>query len=120
MSVLLYGCTIKKLDKNALRSYEQILGAAPIKTPVVRPHTSHLINHLSKTNKTCWAWLEKQERTHSDVLLWTATHGYSGVGRQTKTYIHQPSVDTGGSLGDLANRDVRPKKVREIHAVNTL
>ena len=39
--------------KNARCCFEQIPGAKPNKTAGVQPLTSHLISHISKTNKTC-------------------------------------------------------------------
>ena len=41
----------------------------------------------------------------SDVLLLTTTHEHINVGRPTKTYIQQFSVDTGCSLEDLIGTD---------------
>ena len=41
-----------KLHKNATCCFEQILEATLDKTAVVRPTTSHLTNHPSKTNNT--------------------------------------------------------------------
>ena len=52
--------TSRKLDgngrKNAMSYTEQILEATPYKTTAVRPLTSHLKKHQSKTNK--------QKQTH--------------------------------------------------------
>ena len=45
--------------ENATYSLEQILNAEVPKRATVRPPTYHLTNHPSKTNKTCWAILEK-------------------------------------------------------------
>ena len=42
------------LTKNA--SINILKDTAFHKTATLQPLTSHLTNHLSKTNKTCWAW----------------------------------------------------------------
>ena len=69
MSVLLYGCTTwnltkcleKKLSGNYIRMLHVVLNKFwkqhSNKTGVVWPLTSHLANHQSKTNKTCWVLL---------------------------------------------------------------
>ncbi len=41
-----------KLPKAAVCCSEQILEAAPHKTTAIQPLTSHLTDHLNKTNKT--------------------------------------------------------------------
>ena len=70
VSVLLYGCTSwtqnahMELHKNATCCFEQILEAAPHKTPALRPVTSLLTNHTNKTSKIREAFLKKKERTH--------------------------------------------------------
>ena len=38
----------------------------------------------------------------SDVLLWNSSHGRTKVGRPTRTYIQQLSVNTGCNLEDLS------------------
>ena len=48
-----------ELHKDVACCFEQILEAAAYKTAVVRPLTSHLTNHPSKMNKTCFALLEE-------------------------------------------------------------
>ena len=48
-----------KLYQEAACYLEQILEAAPYKTAAVRPLTTYLTNHPSKTNKTWRALLEK-------------------------------------------------------------
>ena len=40
--------------------FQQILEAAPHKRAAIQTLSSHLTDHLSKMNKTCWALLEKQ------------------------------------------------------------
>ena len=70
----------KKLSgnhKDAVYYFEWVPEAASHKTAAVWPLTSHLTNHPSKTNRTCWALLEKQGRTHkwrSPVDSYTWTH----------------------------------------------
>ena len=64
VTVLLYVCTawtlMKHLEKkvDAVCCFEPIPEAAPHKTAVVWPLTSHHTNHPSKMNKTYWALLE--------------------------------------------------------------
>ena len=61
-------------EKSAARCLEQVLTAAFDKTAVLRPPTAHLKNHLSMTNKTCWALLGgSKDELISDVLIWTPT-----------------------------------------------
>ena len=64
VSVLLYGCPTLtlpkeqawwKLLKDAAFCFEQIQEATSCWAATLRPLISHLINHRSKTNKTCWA-----------------------------------------------------------------
>ena len=70
VSVLLDVCTPwtltkrleKKLDVNNKRmplAFEQIFEAELYKTAIVGLLASHLRNHPIKTNKSCWALLEK-------------------------------------------------------------
>ena len=87
-----------ELQKNAICYFEQILQTTLYKTVAVPPLSSHLTNHPSKTNKTCWRSKVKLIR---DVLLWTLTHGWASVNRPAKTYLHHLCVDTGCSLEDL-------------------
>ena len=43
----------RELPKKTVGCFQQILGAEPDKTTAVRPLTSHLTNHPSKTSKAC-------------------------------------------------------------------
>ena len=64
-----------ELHKNAMSEIEQILEAIPHET-AVRPHTSHLKDHPSKTKKTYETLLEKQgwiHKWHSSMDLYTWT-----------------------------------------------
>ena len=55
-------------DQNdALCCFEEILEAAPNKTPVVQPFNSHLPNHSRKASKTCWSLQEKEGKTHKKL-----------------------------------------------------
>ena len=52
VSILLYGCTTwtltrRQLHKNAASNIEQVLEAAPHKSPIIRPPTSHHKNYPS-------------------------------------------------------------------------
>ena len=88
VSALLYGCTSltltkcmeKKLDVNYTKMLRAFLNKSgkqpPHKTAVVRTLTSHLANHPSETNKTCWVllvklgWIQKR-RSSVDYYIWT-------------------------------------------------
>ena len=88
VSILLYGCNIRKLAKRILKKarwdiyknaacyLDQILEVLPFKITTVRSPASHLTNHSIKTNKTWEIFLEKQARTHKqssfiDSCTWT-------------------------------------------------
>ena len=58
-----------ELHKNAACCLEQILETALHKTAAVLPSASHLINHSSKTDKTCGALLKKLGQTHKRYFL---------------------------------------------------
>ena len=53
-----------ELRKNATSYFERIPKATPHITTSIRPLTSHLKNHPSKTNQTRGTMLEKHGRTH--------------------------------------------------------
>ena len=46
----------------------------------------------------CWS---SKDGLISDVLRWTPMHELTSGGQPTKTYIYQPTADTGCSLDDL-------------------
>ena len=69
--------------KRATCCSKQILEEPPHKT-VVRPLTSHLINHSSKTKKLGTAGRSKDEFI-CDIFLRTPTHGRASVGGSPKT-----------------------------------
>ena len=48
-----------ELHKNAMHCFEQ--------TTIQQPLTSNLTNHPSKTNKSCWTLLEKQDEFIKDI-----------------------------------------------------
>ena len=66
--------------------FEQIFEAAFSKTAIVRPLTSNLTNHTSKTNKT-YPGGEPENELVSDIFLWSLTYGLSSVGWPAKTYM---------------------------------
>ena len=83
-----------QLYKNTGSYFEQILRAIPQnEVTTVRPLTSHLTNHPSKTKSL--------DELINDVLLRTPTHGRASIGRAARTYLHQLCADTGCSLEDL-------------------
>ena len=76
MSIILYGITTWSIKKNAKRKYrrmlcclEEILEVTPYKTVSVRLHASHLTNHSSKMNTTCWVLPKKLEGTHQHFIF---------------------------------------------------
>ena len=86
--------------KNTYCCLHQIPKVANLKTAVVRPFITHLLNHPNETMKTCW-W--SKDELISDVPLWTPTHGYTSVSRPTKNYIHQLCTNTGCRLEELSS-----------------
>ena len=59
ITVWMHHLDSKETHGEKLNENYQILEAAAYKTVAVRPLTSHLTNHLNKTNKTCCEPLEK-------------------------------------------------------------
>ena len=59
-----------KLHKNAVCCLEQILETASCKIAAVWFPTSHLTNHPSKTDKSCWILLKKQTNPYLDSYTW--------------------------------------------------
>ena len=133
MSELPHGCTtwtltkhlVKKLEEKYTKimnvvCLEQILEAAPHKTAVVQPYTSHQANHSRKASKICWVL--KGNKLITNVLLWTPTHGHTRNGWPAKTCIYQTEVikisDTGCHLENLqsvmVDRDKWPKWFRRV------
>ena len=86
------------LHKDAMCCFEQILEATPNKTVTVEPLASQLKNHPSKTNKTCWALLEKQGQTHKQH---SSTNRPTIIARSAKTDIQQLCLDSGCHQEDL-------------------
>ena len=70
-----------------MRCFEQILEATFHKTAAIRPFTSHITNHLRKTNKTLGSMLKKQGRTHKRRYSMEPYTGLISVGRPARTYI---------------------------------
>ena len=73
---VLYYCIFWELNKDDTYYFKQILVAMFDETATVWPLTSHLINHQSKTKKTCWKLLVKLGWTHKqcsqmDSYIWT-------------------------------------------------
>ena len=56
-----------ELYKNTTSYFEQILESTTRKIATVRPLTSHLKDHPSKTKQTCGALLEKNGQTNVPV-----------------------------------------------------
>ena len=109
MSILLYGCTTwtltkrveKKLDGNCTRMLWAILNKSWKQHPTKNQLYGHL-RPISKTiqiRRTKYAghyWRSKEELI-SDILLWTPSHGWAGVGQPLRTYLQQLCTDTGCS-----------------------
>ena len=79
-----------ELYKNALCSSEQILKAAPYKTVVVRPLTSHLTNHSSMTNNTYWVLPDKSGQIHKRCSL-LVSHTFKRLSWLTSKDLHTSS-----------------------------
>ena len=108
----------KKLDVNDTRMRHAVLKkiqeATPHKTAVVLLLTSHLKNHPSKTNKTCW---RRKDELISNVLRWTTIHGHTSVGRLTRIYLNHLSADIRCNLenkpGGMNDRDEWRVRIRK-------
>ena len=91
----------KKILKNTMCFFKQIVGATTHIIAAVWPLASHLKNHsdmIIRHAGHCW---RRRDRLISHILLWTPTHGGTSLGRLGKTYINQLFVDTGCNLVDL-------------------
>ena len=81
--------------------FKQILDIARYKAAALRPHTSHLTNHLTRgtthAENCCWS----KDELVRDVLKWINTHGHTSVGRLVKILIQQLCANTGCHLEDL-------------------
>ena len=89
-----------ELHQNASNYFQKIQEATPHKTATVQPLTSHLKNHLNKTNKTCETLLEKQGRTNVTFFC-GPLHIDVQVLVDQQELICQLCADTGCSLEDL-------------------
>ena len=98
---------------------EQFIEAKHYKTTTLRPLTSHLTSHQSKSSKANWALLARRGRTHrqhSPMDSYTWTHQSLLTGQN----IHQLWADTGFRIEDLprvmADEDEWRERVMEICA----
>ena len=99
VSILLYGCTTwtltkhmeKKLDGNYTRMLQSILNKSWRQHPTKQQLYGHLppITKTIKIRRTrharhCW---RSRDELLSDVLLWTASHGWAKAGQPAQTNI---------------------------------
>ena len=109
----------RQLNKNAASNLEQVLAAAPHKTPTVRPPASY---QFRRTRHTGHCWRSRDELIR-DVLLWTPTNGRAKAGRPAGTYIQELCEDTGccpENLPEAMNdREKWRERVRDIRATST-
>ena len=132
MSILLYGCTTwmltKRMEKKLYGNYTKMLRAILNKSWRQHLTKQQLYGHLppiTKTIKIRWTrhaghcWRSRDELI-SDVLQWTPSHVQAKARCPARTYIQQPSTDTGCSLEDLLevmdDREGWRERVREFHA----
>ena len=131
VSILLYGCTTKRLEKKLDGNYTRMLRAILNKSWRQLPTKHQLYGHLPPITKTiqvrrtrhaghCW---RSRDELISDVLLWTPTHGRAKAGRPARTYIQQLCEDTGCFPEDLPeamnDREKWRVRVRDIRATST-
>ena len=111
MSILLYGCTIRTLNKRMEKKYDGNTQDVLNKSRRENPKRQQLYSHLPPITKIiqvrqtrlaehCW---RSKDDLISDLLLWTPSHGRAKGGCPAKTYIQQL----------CAHRDVALKTSRE-------
>ena len=114
-----------QLHKNAACNPEQVLVAAPHKTPTVRPPAPYHENYSSQTNQTWGSTAgEAVDELIRDVLLWIPTHSRAKAGRPARTYIQQLCEDTGCCPEDLPramnDREEWRERVRDIRTTSAI
>ena len=130
-SILLYGCTTKRLEKKLDGNYTRMLREILNKSwrqHLTRHQLYGLLPPITKTIQVrrtrhaghCW---RSRDELISDVLLWTPIHGRAKVGRPARTYIQQLCEDTGCCPEDLPgvmnDREKWRERVWDIHATST-
>ena len=113
LSILLYGCTTwtltKRMEQKLDSNYTRMLRAVLSKSWWQHPTRQQLYRYLPLITKTVYvrwtrhtggSWRSKDELI-SGVLLWTPSHGWTKIGRPTRTYIQQLCAYTGSSLDEL-------------------
>ena len=113
-----------QLHKNAACNPEQVLAAAPHKTPTVRPPAPITKTiQVRRTRHAGHCWRSRDELIR-DVLLWIPTHGRAKAGRPARTYIQQLCEDTGCCPEDLPramnDREEWRERVRDIRATSAI
>ena len=126
VSILLYGCTTKRLEKKLDGNYTRMLRAILNQSWRQHPTRHQLYGHLPPITKViqvrrtrrarhCW---RSRDELRNDVLLWTPTCGRAKAGRPARTYIAQLCEDTGCSPEDLPetmnDREKWRERVRDI------
>ena len=89
---------------------QELYGHIPKLSDVIKERRTRFAGH-------CW---RSKNELASDLLLWTPKHGFSDVGRPSKTYIKQLAFDTGMEIEDLKNamedRNVWRERVNMVRA----
>ena len=132
VSILLYGCTTKRLEKKLDGNYTRMLRAILNKS-WKQHHTKHqLYAHLPPITKTiqarrtrhsghCW---RGRDELISEGLLWIATYGRAKAGRPARTYIQRLCEDTGCSTEyrpeAMNDSEKWRERVRDIRAGGTI
>ena len=98
--------------KNVAHCLEHILEVTLDKTVAVRPHTSHLTNHSSKTNKICG---RSNDGLINDVLT-------GPLHMDVPVFVDQFRVDTrcsledlSGEMGNVSGWQERARKIRDVN-----
>ena len=92
---------------------QQLYGHQPSITKTIQVRRTRHVGH-------CW---RSRDELISNVLLWTASHGWAKAGRPAWTYLQQLCENTGCSPEDLPeamnDRERWRERVRGIHADGT-
>ena len=113
ISILLYVCITWTLTKNIEKklggNYTSILQAILNKSWKQHPTKQQPYDYLPPISKTIQirqtrhvghCWRSKDDLLHN-VLLWTPSHEWEGIGQPARTYLQQHCIDTRCSLEDL-------------------
>ena len=132
VSELMYVCTIwnlpkrlEKLDGNSTKCcvlFSTNPGATALKTAAMQPLASHLTNHSSKMNKTCWPPLEQAWWVHKRCPL-VDSYSWTQKCWLTSQDFQQLSAGLGCRIEHLpkalVDRDGWQERVKGISTVST-